>query len=78
MKIIRAVFIYLIKAYQYFISPLLGSNCRFYPSCSAYAKESFEKLPIHIAIFKTVWRLLRCHPFSRGGVDMVCKSDHSD
>jgi putative membrane protein insertion efficiency factor len=78
MKMIKSIFILLIRGYQYFLSPLLGSNCRFYPSCSAYSKEAFEKLPIHLAIFKTIWRLLRCHPFSKGGVDLVCSENTKD
>lgn len=73
MKFFRQLFILLIKGYQYLISPLLGSNCRFYPTCSSYAIEAFEKLPLHKAIFKTAWRILRCHPCSAGGVDPVCK-----
>lgn len=75
MKLIRGFFILIIKFYQYAISPLLGSNCRFYPSCSSYAIEAFEKLPIHKAILRTTWRILRCNPWSAGGVDPVCK-DH--
>jgi uncharacterized protein len=71
-SLIALPFILIIRFYQYFISPLLGSNCRFYPSCSHYAKEAFEKLPVHIAIIKSSWRILRCHPWSEGGEDPVC------
>jgi len=60
-----------LRFYQYFISPLLGNNCRFYPSCSEYAKEAVVKLPLHKAFLKIIWRLLRCHPFSKGGEDPV-------
>lgn len=67
------ILLFPLRAYQYFISPLLGDNCRFYPSCSEYAKEAIIKLPLHIAFFKIVWRLLRCHPFSKGGEDPVIK-----
>ena len=77
MKWIRKFFILPIQIYQYFISPLLGSNCRFTPSCSHYAKEAFEKLPLHLAIIKTIWRLLRCQPWSAGGYDPVCKKKES-
>lgn len=71
---IAKLFIFLIRGYQYLISPLLGSNCRFHPSCSQYAADAFKKLPIHIAILKTIWRILRCHPWSDGGDDPVCKN----
>lgn len=61
----------LVRAYQLLVSPLLGPTCRYYPSCSAYAVEA---LRVHGAI-KGTWlaarRLLRCHPWSPGGVDHV-------
>ena len=61
----------LIKAYRYFLSPLLGPSCRFYPTCSAYAVEAVET---HGAI-KGAWlalkRILKCHPWHSGGVDPV-------
>ncbi|MFC5731233.1 membrane protein insertion efficiency factor YidD [Nocardioides vastitatis] len=61
----------LVRGYQLLISPLLGPTCRYYPSCSAYALEA---LRVHGAI-KGTWlavrRLLRCHPWSPGGVDHV-------
>ena len=61
----------LIRLYQIFISPFLGGNCRFTPTCSQYAIEAIE---IHGA-FKGCWlavcRLGRCHPFHPGGYDPV-------
>lgn len=60
-----------IRGYQYLISPLLGSNCRFYPSCSHYTIEAIE---VHGALkgsYLGVRRILRCHPFSDGGIDPV-------
>jgi putative membrane protein insertion efficiency factor len=47
--------------------------CKFEPSCSRYAREAFEKLPIHIAAIKVIWRILRCNPLSKGGYDPVMK-----
>jgi putative membrane protein insertion efficiency factor len=58
-----------IRLYQVSLSPLLPSRCRFSPSCSHYAHEAFAKYPFAKALGKSIWRLLRCHPFSRGGVD---------
>jgi putative membrane protein insertion efficiency factor len=45
--------------------------CRFSPSCSDYAHEAVQKLPFWLAFLKIIWRVLRCHPFSRGGYDPV-------
>lgn len=45
--------------------------CRFEPSCSAYAAEAFERYPLWRAAALSVWRVLRCHPWSRGGYDPV-------
>jgi putative membrane protein insertion efficiency factor len=59
----------LIKFYQYFISPLLGSHCRFTPSCSHYTVDCFHKYGFIKATGKAIWRILRCHPFSKGGDD---------
>lgn len=74
----KRFFIFLIRIYQYAISPFLGSNCRFYPSCSHYAVEAFEGLPWYKAFFKTTWRLLRCHPWSEGGLDPVISDSDND
>ena len=61
----------LIRGYRYLISPMLGNNCRFYPSCSEYAMEAIEK---HGALRGTGLsgaRLLKCHPWHPGGHDPV-------
>lgn len=59
----------LINTYQCFVSPFLGQCCRFYPSCSSYAKKAFLKLPVHKAFFMSIKRVIKCQPFSEGGVD---------
>ena len=60
-----------IRAYQLFISPLLGVNCRFQPSCSAYALEALEKHgPLHGGTLM-VKRIVRCHPWGGDGYDPV-------
>jgi putative membrane protein insertion efficiency factor len=60
-----------IRLYQLVLSPLLGRQCRFYPSCSSYTKEAIEKHGVLKGIFLGGKRLLKCHPFHPGGVDLV-------
>jgi len=61
----------IIKFYKFFISPLLGSNCRFYPSCSSYSLEALQRHGAIIGCYLTLKRLLKCHPFHQGGIDPV-------
>ena len=61
----------LIRFYQLIISPLLGCNCRFTPSCSHYALEAIETHGTYKGIWIGAKRLLRCHPFARAGYDPV-------
>ena len=68
---VKRFLIFLIKGYQKFISPLLGDNCRFYPTCSAYAVEAYQRYGIWIGTGLTLWRILRCNPLCRGGYDPV-------
>lgn len=68
----KYVFIWLIRLYQKFISPLKRSpTCRFTPTCSAYAIEAFQKRGFFVGFFLMIWRILRCNPFCRGGYDPV-------
>ncbi|MBT6339052.1 MAG: membrane protein insertion efficiency factor YidD [Desulfobacula sp.] len=60
-----------IKFYQYFISPLTGQNCRYHPTCSAYALEAVEKYGSFKGTALAVKRVARCHPFHAGGFDPV-------
>lgn len=64
---------WMVSSYQYFISPLKPSVCRFYPSCSSYALEALDVLPLHKAIFAILLRILRCNPYFSGGYDPVEK-----
>ena len=59
----------LIRMYQKIISPLLGPRCRYYPTCSHYAVLAIEKYGLIKGGLKALWRILRCNPFSSGGVD---------
>jgi hypothetical protein len=68
MKQLLLIFI---KFYQIFISPLTGRNCRYYPTCSAYAFEAVAKHGSLQGTALAVKRVLRCHPFHAGGYDPV-------
>ena len=59
-----------IRAYQRYLSPWLPPSCRFYPSCSEYAVQTIAYHGPLRGLLKAIWRLLRCHPLSRGGVDL--------
>lgn len=70
-KIFSKVLIGLIRLYQILLSPILGKNCRFHPTCSRYAITAIERFgPI-----KGTWlagkRIIKCHPFNEGGIDPV-------
>ena len=67
----KHLMIWLIRLYQKFISPLKRPCCRFTPTCSAYALEAFSKRGFFVGFALTVWRVLRCNPFSKGGYDPV-------
>ena len=60
-----ALFQYLIKFYSYLISPFLGNNCRFYPTCSTYAHQSLEKHGILRGLYLIITRTFSCHPYSK-------------
>lgn len=61
----------LLKFYKIFISPVLGSNCRFYPTCSHYTYQAIEKHGLIKGVFLGFKRILKCNPFHPGGVDEV-------
>jgi putative membrane protein insertion efficiency factor len=67
----RYLICWLIRAYQLCISPWLGANCRFYPSCSQYALEAVREHGSLRGSWLGLRRLLRCHPFHPGGHDPV-------
>ncbi len=64
-------FIVLIRLYKRFLSPMLPPACRFTPTCSEYAIEAFEKKGLLKAVWMTVVRVSKCHPFHPGGYDPV-------
>lgn len=59
-------FLLLIRFYQYFISPWLGRNCRFDPTCSEYANEAIHAHGALKGLYLSIKRILKCHPFSKG------------
>lgn len=61
----------LIRFYQLTLSPFWGSQCRFHPTCSHYALEAIDKHGALKGFFLAVWRILRCNPFAKGGLDPV-------
>ena len=69
MRVVRRVFVAPIRVYQRLLSPILGPRCKYYPSCSEYAAQAVERYGILRGLVLAGWRLLRCNPWSRGGVD---------
>lgn len=70
-KILRKIVCLPIRFYKYFLSPLIGPACRFYPSCSDYTAGAIENHGITKGLWLALKRLLRCHPWSAGGYDPV-------
>lgn len=60
-----------IRLYQLLLSPMVGQRCRYYPSCSEYAAQAIERFGILRGLILAGWRVLRCNPWSHGGVDPV-------
>ena len=72
----RKLLILPIRFYQYAISPLMGSHCRFTPTCSQYAIEAIERFGVFKGSFLAIKRLLSCHPWGRSGYDPVPNDHH--
>lgn len=67
----RRLLIAPIRLYQRLLSPALGQHCKYYPSCSEYAAQAISTYGILKGLVLAGWRLLRCNPWSHGGVDPV-------
>jgi len=67
----RKVLILLIGAYRYLLSPFLGNNCRFHPTCSCYAQEAILRHGAMRGGWLALRRIARCHPWHAGGIDPV-------
>jgi len=70
----RQIFVRIIRIYQLTLSPYLGGQCRFQPTCSAYAMEAIGRHGMIKGTFLSLRRISRCHPLHRGGYDPVPKS----
>ena len=68
---IKNLLIKILKFYRKILSPIIKSSCIFTPTCSQYAIEAIEKYGVFKGGLLTVWRILRCNPFSKGGYDPV-------
>ncbi|MCJ7665617.1 MAG: membrane protein insertion efficiency factor YidD [Actinobacteria bacterium] len=67
----KIIIIFFIRIYKRFISPILPDSCRFYPSCSQYALNAVKKYGALKGGMLTVYRIIRCNPFNKGGYDPV-------
>ena len=76
--LMKKVLLFLINFYQHYISPLYPPRCRFFPSCSSYAKEALEVHGTAKGVFLSIKRILRCHPFCRGGYDPVPQKSRAE
>ena len=73
----RRSLIFLIACYRLLVSPFLGNNCRFHPSCSHYAEEAIATHGVMNGSYLTLRRLGKCHPWHEGGLDPVPPCHHS-
>ena len=60
---------FLIRGYQKYISPMIGPHCRFIPTCSEYSYQAFSRYGFFKGAYLSIRRILRCHPFCKGGYD---------
>ena len=67
----KKLLIYMIKFYRKYISPMKSTKCPYIPTCSSYGLEAVEKYGALKGGLLTLWRILRCNPFSKGGYDPV-------
>jgi putative membrane protein insertion efficiency factor len=67
----KALLLFMLRIYQYAIRPLMGANCRFFPSCSDYAREAVERHGAAKGAWLATRRIVRCHPYHPGGYDPV-------
>jgi uncharacterized protein len=76
-QISRTVVLFLLRAYKWAVSPILLPACRYVPSCSEYAMEAIDRYGVARGSLMAIWRVLRCNPFAKGGLDPVIKLEVS-
>lgn len=74
----RKICIFLIRIYQKTLSPLIGNNCRFVPTCSEYTIDAIKEYGVLIGIKMGIKRILRCSPLNKGGYDPVLKKNKEE
>jgi hypothetical protein len=74
----KQVVLALLRAYKWLLSPLLPPSCRYVPTCSEYAREAVERYGAVRGGCMAAWRVLRCHPFVKGGYDPVVRQTFGD
>jgi len=73
----KMIFTLIIRLYQICISPLIGKNCRFIPTCSDYAIDAINEHGIFKGAYLSTRRILKCHPLHPGGLDEAPKKEHA-
>lgn len=76
-KACKTAVLWMLRGYKWAISPMFLPACRYVPTCSEYAMEAIDRYGVVVGTAKAIWRLLRCHPFAKGGVDPVVRSSFS-
>lgn len=72
-QIARTVVVHLLRGYKWAVSPMFPPACRYVPTCSEYAMEAVDRYGVIRGSLMAMWRVLRCHPFAKGGYDPVVK-----
>ena len=70
----KSAVLLLLRGYKWALSPLFLPACRFVPSCSEYAMEAVDRHGVVRGSMMAIWRVLRCHPLAKGGLDPVVKT----
>jgi putative membrane protein insertion efficiency factor len=72
-QISKTVVLFILRGYKWAVSPMLLPACRYVPSCSEYAMEAIDRYGVARGSVMAIWRVIRCHPFAKGGLDPVIK-----
>ena len=74
----KYILIFILRGYQKLISPYFAPRCKYYPTCSQYSIDAIREYGSIRGVFMTAWRLVRCNPFSHGGVDYAVNEVKSE